>query len=304
MSKAALYDEIGGPDVLYIGEVPDAAPGPGEVAVRVGAAGLNPYDAKVLSGAIPTKASFPRRIGGDLAGTVEAVGEGAVYADGTPIEVGDEVLGRAAGAISERVIAAASDLARRPAAFPVDVAGGLYVAGLTAVAVLDTLPVDSRDTVLIGGAAGGVGFIAAQLAVATGARVIGTASARNHDLLRSLGIEPLTYGDDLATRVAALGAPTAVYDCHGRDALDAGIALGLSPQRMVAIAAGPAGDELGVRTAGREARTAVNLSILAARVAAGEIVVPVSASYPLDQVAAAFTALGRAHAPGKVIVTP
>lgn len=301
MSIAALYDQVGGPDVLYIGDVDDARPGPGKVAVRVRAAGLNPFDTKVRSGAIAMKAPFPRRIGGDLAGTVEAVGEGAAYADGAPILVGDEVLGRAAGALAERVVAASSDLARRPAALDATVAGALHVAGLTAVALLDAVPVGPGDTVLIGGAAGSVGLTAGQLAVAAGARVIGTASERGHALLRSLGIEPVTYGDGVAERVAALGALTAVYDCHGRDALDIGFALGIHPDRMVQIAAG---EDSGVQAAGRAARNAANLGMLAERVASGEIVVPIAATYPLRDVAAAFAALESSHALGKIVVTP
>lgn len=304
MTRAARYDATGGPEVLHIDEVADAPPPEGRVVVRVRAAGLNPYDAKVRSGAIPSRAPFPRRIGGDLAGTVESVGAGAVYADGAPITPGDEVLGRANGAVAERVVAAASDLARRPAALPVEVAGGLHVAGLTAVSVLATVPVGAGDTVLVGGAAGAVGFIAAQLAISDGARVIGTASPRNHALLRSVGAEPIAYGGDLAARLAALGRITAVYDCHGRDALDAGVALGVPADRMVAIAAHEALDEIGAHDVERAARTAGNLERLAARVAAGEIVVPVAATFPLDDVAAAFAALEGAHAPGKIVVLP
>lgn len=304
MTRAALYDTTGGPEVLYVGEVTDADPGPGEVIVRVRAAGLNPFDGKRRSGFIPSQAPFPRRIGGDVAGTVEAVGDGAVYFDGTPVAVGDEVLGRAGGAVAERVIVAASDLARRPAALPVEVAGALHVAGLTALSVLTTVPVGAGDLVLVGGAAGGVGLLAAQLARRTGARVIGTASERNHELLRSLGIEPVAYGEGLAARVSILGTLTAVYDCHGRDALDAGVELGVPVDRMVAIAAYAAIDELGVHDVERAARTAANLSALAEQVAAGEIVLPVAATYPLDDVAAAFAALEGAHAPGKIVVTP
>lgn len=299
MSNAALYDQTGAADALYIGEVPDVEPGPGKVTVRVRAAGLNPYDAKVRAGVIPSKAPFPRRIGGDVAGTVEAVGEGSVYADGTAIAVGDEVLGRASGAIAERVTASARDLARRPSALPVEVAGSLYVAGLTAVAIVDSVPVGPGDTVLVGGASGGVGVIAGQLAMSAGARVIGTASPRNHALLLSLGMEAVAYGDGLAERVAAIGTPTAVYDCHGRDALDAGFALGVSPERMVAIAAG---DVPGIQSPGADARTAANLAHLAERVAVGEIIAPVAATFPLDQVAAAFTALDGAHTPGKIVI--
>jgi len=308
MTRAAQYDTTGGPEVLYIGEVADAAPGPGEVAVRVRAAGLNPFDGKLRSGFLPSEAPFPRRTGGDLAGTVEAVGEGAQYWDGAPIAVGDEVLGRAGGAVAERVIASASELARRPVDLPVEVAGGLHVAGLTAVSVLTTVPVGPEDLVLVGGAAGGVGLVAAQLAVAAGARVIGTASEGNHELLRSLGIEPVAYGDGLAARVSVLtdaGNPlSAVYDCHGRDALDAGVELGVPVDRMVGIAAYAAVGELGVHNVERAARTPQNLERLAARVAAGEIVLPVAATYPLSEVVAAFTALEGAHAPGKIVVLP
>lgn len=304
MSRAALYDQTGGPEVLYVGEVSDPPPGEGKVAVRVRAAGLNPYDSKVRSGFAASQASFPRRTGGDFAGTVEAVGEGAAYWDDTPIAVGDEVHGRAAGAIAERVVASASELARRPGALPIEVAGGLWVAGLTAVSVLATVPVGEGDTVLVGGAAGGVGLVAAQLAVAAGARVIGTASERNHELLRSLGVEPVAYGPGLADRVAALGGVTAVYDCHGREALDAGVALGVPTGRMVAIAAYAAIDELGVHNVERAARTPENLTRLAAQVVAGDLVVPIAATYPLDDVAAAFAALESSHAPGKIVVLP
>ncbi|MFT3797372.1 NADP-dependent oxidoreductase [Microbacterium sp.] len=360
MPRAALYDRTGGPEVLYVGEVDDAQPGSGQLAVRVHAAGLNPFDGKLRSGFIPSEAPFPRRTGGDFAGTVEAVGEGAVFWDGTPIAVGDEVMGRAGGAVAERVIASAREVARRPDAVPVEVAGALWVAGLTAVSCLVTVPVGAGDTLLVGGAAGGVGLVVSQLARDAGARVIGTASPRNHDLLRSLGIEPTAYGEGLAERVATLasgekptgrvaapasaqgptervaapasaqgstervaapasaqgstervaapasaqGRVTAVVDCHGRDALDAGIALGVPVDRMAAIAAYAAGAELGVQNAEREARTPENLAGLADRIAAGTLVLPVAASFPLDEVAAAFTALESSHAPGKVVILP
>jgi NADPH:quinone reductase-like Zn-dependent oxidoreductase len=304
MARAALYDRTGGPEVLYVGDMRDHEPGTGEVVVRVHAAGLNPFDGKQRSGFIPSNAPFPRRIGGDLAGTVEAVGPDAAYWDGSAVAVGDQVLGRGTGTVAERVVASASELARRPEGLSVEAAGGLWVAGLTAVSVLATVQVGTDDTVLVGGAAGGVGLIAAQLAVAAGARVIGTASERNHELLRSLGVEPVVYGEGLADRVALLGEVTAVYDCHGRDALDAGVELGVPVDRMVAIAAYGAIDELGVHNVERAARTAANLAALAERIAEGELVLPVAATYGLDEVIEAFTALESAHAPGKIVVTP
>jgi NADPH:quinone reductase-like Zn-dependent oxidoreductase len=304
MPRAALYDRTGEPDVLYVGEVQDAVPAAGEVLVRVRAAGLNPFDAKLLSGFIPSDAAFPRRVASDVAGTVTAVGADAVYWDGTPVAVGDEVLGRASsGSAAEYAVAAASELVRRPSSVGVDVAGGLWVAGLTAVSVRATVPVGPGDVVLVGGAAGAVGFVAAQLAVEAGARVIGTASVHNHDLLRSVGVEPVAYGDGLVSSLRGVDV-TAVYDCHGRDALDAGVALGVPVDRMVAIAAYAAVDELGVHNAEREARTAQNLAGLVDRVAAGRLRLPVAATFALDDIVAAFRELESAHAAGKIIVEP
>jgi NADPH:quinone reductase-like Zn-dependent oxidoreductase len=303
MSRAALYDRTGGPEVLYVGTVQDAEPGPGQVSIRVRAAALNPFDAKLRSGFIPSDVPFPRRVGSDVAGTVEAVGASATYWDGQAVAVGDEVLGRAAGAVAERAIAQAADLARRPESVSPEVAAGLNVAGLTAVSVLRTVPITSADTVLVGGAAGAVGFIAAQLAVEAGARVVGTASEHNHELLRSVGVDPVTYGDGLSDRLAGYGI-TAVYDCHGRDALDAGVALGVPVERMVAIAAYAALAELGVHDAERTARTAENLAGIADRVASGRLRLPVAATFALDDVVVAFRELGSSHAAGKIVIVP
>lgn len=304
MARAVRYDETGTPEVLYLTEVPDTPPGPGKVAVQVRATGLNPYDAKVRSGFIPLDKAFPRGLGSDVAGTVVAVGEGATYWDGTAIEVGDEVMGTAPGAHADRVIASASSLAIRPDAVPVEVAGALHVAGLTAVSCLATIPIGPGDTVLIGGASGSVGLIAAQLAKAAGARVIGSASTRNAEFVRSLGAEPVEYGEGLADRVRELGTVTAVIDAHGREALDAGVALGVPVDRMVAIAAYAALDELGVHNVERAARTPANLAKLGAEIAAGRVTVPIAATFPLDEIQAAYTALEAPHAPGKIVALP
>ncbi|GHF18976.1 NADP-dependent oxidoreductase [Pseudolysinimonas yzui] len=304
MSHAALYHRTGTPDVLVVEDVGDIEPGAGEVAVRVRAAGLNPVDAKLRSGFIPSDAPFPRRIGSDLAGTVEAVGPGAAYADGTPIAVGDEVFGRAAGSIAERVVALASELARRPERLAGEVAGGLNVAGLTAVSCLATAPIGPGDTVLVGGATGAVGLLVCQLARAEGATVFGTAAPRNHDFLRAIGVQPVAYGAGLAERVAPLGRVTAVIDCHGREALDAGVALGVPVDRMVAIAAYAALDELGVLNVERAARTTANLAKLGEAIADGRLVFPVAATFTLDEVAAAFRALESSHQPGKIVLLP
>jgi NADPH:quinone reductase-like Zn-dependent oxidoreductase len=304
MSRAAVYHQNGGPDVIRLAEVPDPEPGPGEVAVRVRAAGLNPFDAKVRAGFIPSDSPFPRRTGSDLAGTVEAVGAGVTYWDGTPVAVGDEVLGRAAGSIAERVVANASDLARRPQVVPVAVAGGLNVGGLTAISCLRTVPLGPADTVLVGGASGVVGLVVCQLAIEAGATVIGTAAPRNHQFVRSLGAEPIAYGEGLAERARSLGPVSAVIDCHGRDALDTGVRLGVPRDRMVGIAGYSAVEELGVLIVEREARTMNNLAGLAEAIAESRLLFPVAATFSLDDVVAAFTALDEPHAPGKIVVLP
>ncbi len=304
MSRAALYDRHGGPDVLYVGEATDPGPGRGEVAIRVRAAGLNPFDTKMRSGSVSSDRPFPRRVGSDLAGTVEATGAEASYWDGKPVKVGDEVLGSGSGAVAERSIASAAALTRRPDGLSLEVAAGLNVPGLTAVSCLATVPVEQGDTVLVGGATGAVGLVVTQLAVAAGATVIGTASSRNHDFVRSLGGVPVSYGEGLADRVAPHGPVTAVIDGHGREALDAGVRLGVPPDRMTAIAACEALEELGVRNVERDARTAENLAGLAAQAADGSLVFPVAASFSLDDVVAAFEALESSHPPGKIIVLP
>lgn len=308
MSRAAQYDEVGDPEVLYIAEVPDVAPREGRVALRVEAAGLNPYDAKVRSGFIRSNATFPRRIGSDVAGTVTAVGEGAFYWDGTPILVGDAVMGRAFGSIAERAVARAAGLTRRPEGVPIEVAGSINVAGLTAFSCLVSVPVGPEDTLLVGGASGAVGMLVCQLGLARGARVIGTTGLRNFDFLRSLGVLPVLYGQGLSERVSQLGtqvgAVTAVVDCHGRESLDAGVALGVPVERMTAIAAYKALEELGVQNVDNEARTAENLAVLARELEDGRLTVPVAQSFSLDEVVQAFEALAGSHAPGKIVVLP
>ena len=304
MTKAAMYEEVGGPEVLYVGDVEPSDLGEGEALVRVEAAGINPFDSKVISGFIPMKAPFPRRVGSDFAGTVHQVSEGATYWDGTPVGVGDAVLGRASGSVATHAIASASGITRRPEGLPVEVAGGLNVAGLTAVSCLADVPVDEGDTLLVGGATGAVGMIVAQLAQARGAKVIGTGSAANAEFLKSIGVTPVEYGEGLVERVQELGPVTAVVDCHVREALDAGLALGVPPERMTATAAYDAAEELGVKPVTHDHRTAKNLSVLANQVAAGELVVPVVGQFSLDDVEDAFRLLNSSHAPGKIVVLP
>lgn len=302
MGRAVLYDAIGGPEVLYLADAPTPAAKPGDVVVRVRAAGLNPFDVKTRTGFIPLDAPFPRGIGGEMAGTVIAVGDDAVYFDGTPVRDGDEVAGWGTALLATEAVLPAGQLAKRPAGVPVEVAAGLSVAGLTALASLRAVDVGHGDTVLVGGASGAVGILYSQLAIRRGARVVGTASEENQDFLHGFGITPIVYGDGLAQRVAAVGPISAVQDCHGREALDAGVALDVPKDRILGIAGYGAIDELGVRTPGPPRREPTDLAELLADVAAGVLELPIAATYPLTDTVAAYALLEGGHPPGKIVV--
>ncbi|MCA1717078.1 MAG: NADP-dependent oxidoreductase, partial [Actinobacteria bacterium] len=195
--KAVVIDEFGGPEVLHVVDRELPEPGTGQVRVRVRAAGVNPVDSKIRSGAaqqmFPTQ--LPAVLGIEIAGTVDGVGPGV---DG--LAVGDDVLGFADGG-GYAEYALATTVAPKPAQLEWAAAAALPVAAETALRVLNLLEVTQGDTVLIHGAAGGVGTVAVQVAVARGATVIGTASEPNHDYLRELGATPVLYGDGLVDRV-------------------------------------------------------------------------------------------------------
>lgn len=308
MTRAVLYDQTGGPEVLRVADVPDPSPGDGQVVVTVRAVGLNPYDAKARSGIapIPGDPPFPRGLGGDFAGVVSAVGADAAYADGAPVAVGDEVLGWAGGTLRETLAAPAAQLARKPAALPWSVAASLNTPGQTALACLRVLPVGTGDMVLVSAAAGSVGFLISQLAVEAGARVIGTASTANHDRLRRIGVEPVEYGPGLVDRVraAAPDGVTAVFDSFGRETIDAALELGVPVDRFCEIVDHKATAELGLVSPGRYKRSAEVLESLADRVAAGELSLPVQQEFSLDEVQDAFRLLEGRHLTGKIVVVP
>lgn len=305
--RAVLYDRVGDPSVLRIAVIEEAHPGPGEVRVAVKVAGLNPIDMKLRSGRYPvTDGEFPKGTGQDFAGVVDEVGEGARYEDGTPALVGHEVLGwtERQEAAREQLVVPARHLARKPEALPWDVAGALQTAALTAQACLGLLDIGSGDVVLVSAAAGGVGSVYAQLAIEYGAIAIGTASSANLPYLRSLGIIAVPYGPGLVDRVQAVlpGPLTAVQDNHGREAVDAGLSLGLPPDRIVTIADHAATAELGLASPGRYARSASTLSRIAELAAVGRLSLPVRL-YPLSEAAAAYRHLEIGHGRGRIALS-
>lgn len=306
MPRVVQFTEFGSADVLHIVDVPSVQPAAGKVRVKVRAVGLNPYDFKVRSGLIPfADPKFPRGIGGDFSGVVDEVGEGAVYADGSPVAAADEVLGWSmAGTLRDELVVPTTQLARKPAGLSCEIAGSLSTPVQTAHSSLEALAIAAGDTVLVSAAAGAVGILYSQLAIARGARVIGTASPSNHDLLTSIGVTPTTYGPGLADRVRALAPEgiSAAQDNSGRETIEAALALGLAPERVCTIVDHAAIDELGVVGPGAYSRSAEVLEHYAHLVVDAALTVPIQQVFPLEHVREAFTLLEGRHLSGKVVV--
>jgi len=297
-SRAVRYSEFGPASVLSVVDVEIADPAPGKLRVAVRAAGINPSDYKTRNGSKPEwNPKLPAGIGREMAGVVDAVGEGV-----TQFAVGDEVFGLVAGsAVAEYVLTNPANLAAKPTGLDWVIAGGLSLAGQTAFNSVASISLGEGDTVLISAAAGGVGILASQLAVRTGARVVGTASPANHEYLESLGVIPVAYGPDLESRLRQLGPITAALDNHGSDTVELAIALGVSLDRINTIAADA--ETFGVKGEGRGPINPQTLAHLADLVVAGELVVAIEKTYPLDDVVAAFEHLEGGHTRGKIVMT-
>jgi NADPH:quinone reductase-like Zn-dependent oxidoreductase len=306
MARAVQFDEYGGLDVLQVVEVPDPVPGPGEVLVRVKAASINPGEAKIREGALHSRfpATFPSGEGSDFAGVVEAVG-----VDVTAVGIGDEVIGYSDNRNSqaELVVVAAEQLTPRPPSVPWEVAGSLHVAGVTAWAAVRAVSLSDDDTVVVAGAAGGVGVFAVQLAALNGATVIGLAGESKHGWLRSHDVVPVLYGDGVEDRIRA-AAPDGVdafLDLVGGGYVELALALGVAPDRIDTIADFEAVSKHGVKGDGSAAGTgASTLAELAADVANGSLEVPIAATYPLEQVRDAYAELEQGHTLGKIVLLP
>ena len=292
--RAVVFDRFGGPEVLRVAEVPDPAPGAGEVRVRVRAAGVQPFDVGVRRGEMPwAPVSFPQTIGQEYAGVIDRLGAGV---DG--FAVGDAVLGSTMlDGCASLVVAPAAAVVRKPARMSFPGAAALVAAAQTASGALLELGVGAGDVLLVHAAAGSVGTVAVQLARLAGATVIGTASPANHDYLRSLGAVPVAYGDGLVAAVREVGAPTVALDAAGGVAIAQSVELGIARDRIGTIVDDKTAAEYGTRVvrAGRDPGR------LAAVVAHGDLIMPVRA-YPLSDVAAAHAAVESGHGRGKVVL--
>jgi NADPH:quinone reductase-like Zn-dependent oxidoreductase len=304
--RAMAYDAYGGTEVLRETRLPMPKVAPGEVLVKVRCAAVNPVDWKIMAGGLDglMDVLFPVVPGWDVSGTVERLG-----IDVPEFAVGDEVMAYArkdhvhGGTFAEYVSVPVRALARKPASLGWREAAGLPLAGLTAYQLLTRLDTGEGDTVLVHGAAGGVGSFGVQIARALGARVIGTASPRNHDRLRELGCEPVQYGDGLVDRVRALAPDgvSVVADFVG-GVLDVTQAVLAPAGRHASIAdpgvLGANGQWMWVRPSGGD------LTELAKLADSGRLKVTVAETFPLAEAAAAFALNQEGHTAGKIIIEP
>lgn len=307
MPRAVRFDRYGDVDVLNVVEVERPAPGPGQVLVAVKAAGLNPGEASIRKGLMHElwPATFPSGQGSDLAGVVEEVGP-----DVDSFSLGDEVLGwtdqRASHA--ELVVVPADQLTRKPPGVSWEAAGSLFVAGTTAYAAVRAVGAGSGDTVVVSGAAGGVGSLTVQLARLAGAAVIGLAGESNHQWLLEHGAIPVAYGDGVAGRIREVTDDhvDALIDTFGGGYVALAIEeLGVTPQRVDTIIDWAAAEQYGVKTEGTAAAADVEvLAELIELVDGGQLPVPIARVYPLEEVRDAYRELERRHTRGKIVLVP
>lgn len=303
--RAVRFDQYGGVEVLRVAEVPEPEAGPGQVLVQVKAAGINPGEAKIRDGIMHSRfpAVFPSGEGSDFAGIVTRTGPSV-----TGVGAGDEVIGftnnRASHA--EYVLAEAGNLTPKPTAVPWEEAGALFVVGATAYAAVRAVSLAEGDIVVVSSAAGGVGSIAVQLARLAGATVIGLASQPNHEWLSAHGVTPVSYGEGVAGRVRQVAPRVdAFIDTFGADYVELALELGVNPSRVDTIANFAAVDKYGVKAEGSAAgASAAVLAELADRIAAGQLEVPIAATFPLAQVREAYELLASGHVRGKVVLLP
>jgi NADPH:quinone reductase-like Zn-dependent oxidoreductase len=306
MPKAVRFEKYGGIAVLKVVDVDRPVPQAGQVLLQVKAAGINPGEAAIREGwfAELFPATFPSGEGSDFAGVVVELGSGV---DG--FAVGDEVIGfthnRASHA--EFVVAEATNLTPKPSGVSWEQAGALFIAGTTAHAAVRSVALKKGDTVVVSGAAGGVGSLAVQLAVKAGAKVIGLASKANHGWLAAHGVIPVAYGDGVADRItaAAGGRVDAFIDTFGGGYVELALELGVKADRIDTIIDFAAAAKYGVKIEGNaNAASPDVLAELAGLINAGQMELVVANVYPLEQVRDAYRELEQRHTRGKIVLRP
>jgi NADPH:quinone reductase-like Zn-dependent oxidoreductase len=305
-TKAIAFTEYGSADVLRFQDTELPEPGPGQVRIAVRAAAVNPLDTKIRAGDMDQifPVRFPHVPGLEAAGVIEAVGDGV-----EGLTVGDDVFGQTAtGAYAEQALADVARIALKPGTLSWAQAAALPVGAETSYRALELLQVRAGETLLIHGAAGGVGTIAVQIAVARGIKVIGTASEANHEHLRALGAVPVLYGDGLAERVRAAapeGVDAALDGAGQGDALQTSIELTGGTERVIAITDPQGAAKLGVRftSGGDQYRGEPAFEEALALFAAGKLTLALHQVFPLAQAAQAHRVSESGHLTGKIVLT-
>jgi NADPH:quinone reductase-like Zn-dependent oxidoreductase len=296
--KAARFSRFGGPEVLEIVELPDPHPGPGEIRIAVHAAGVNASDWKKREGLMDQE--LPQTLGYEAAGVVDELGEGV-----NNVAVGDRVFGASPYGAAQAELAVLSDYAPVPASLDFAAAAALPAAVETAARALDQLHVAGGSTVLINGASGSVGRAAVQFAVVRGARVIGTGSPATHEDLRSLGAEPVAYGDGMPERVRAL-APSGVdlaLDAAGSGVLPELVELANGNEHVITVADFAGAERYGVRfSSGDSGRASYALRQVGDLVDSGRFSLPVGETFPLADIARAHRVGEAGRVRGKLVL--
>ncbi|MEU7141564.1 NADP-dependent oxidoreductase [Nocardia sp. NPDC046473] len=298
--KAARFDRFGGPEVLEIVDLPDPHPGPGQVRIAVEAAGVNASDWKKRQGLMDQE--LPQTLGYEAAGVVDELGAGV-----TDVAPGDRVFGFSSEGAAQAELVVLSYYAPIPSSVGFAEAAALPAAMETAARALDQLGVETGNIVLINGASGTVGSAAVQLAVARGARVIGTGSPASHDLLRSLGAEPVAYGAGMSERVLAV-APKGVdlaLDIAGSGVLPELIELAGGPEHVITLADFPGAEKYGVRfSRGDASRALYVLTQIGPLVESGQLTLPAVQTFPLADVAEAHRVGESGAVRAKLVLLP
>ena len=308
MPRAVRFERYGGAEVLDIVEVDAPELGEGQLLVRVRATGINPFESKLRNGVFEGQISvtFPAAQGNDVAGVVEQLGPNV-----EGFAIGDEILGTTAkrGSQAELALVAQARALARPPGLPWEVAGGLWTVATTASAAVAAVQPRTGEVIVVAGASGGVGSLAAQLARHRGATVIGVAGERSHGWLRSRDIIPVAPGDDMAPRLELAAAEAggrldAMIDTVGRGYVALAVGQGIAPDRIDTIADDEAAAAFGAKTDGAAQAGGADVEAVGRLIVAGEIELPIAATFPLDQVRDAYRLLETGHPPGKIVLIP
>jgi len=305
MPRAVRFDRYGDLDQLHLADVRSRPPKTGEVVVRVRAAGVNPGEVAILRGDMDADfpATFPSGQGTEFAGVIVELGDQV-----GGVDIGDGVIGFSdtRDAQADEVVLPTSNVLLKPEGVDWDVAAIIPISGATATSMIRAAQPQPGETVVVSGAGGGVGFIAAQLLRLAQANVIGIAGEADHDSLRAIGVLPVAYGEGVEGRVRKI-APNGIdafLDTNGRGQADLAVALGVAPDRVDSIIDFEAGQRLGIKTEGMYQLDDIRAAVIevAGLVASGSIEMPVRARYPLEHVVEAYRALDTVPGVGRIVL--